>query len=283
LVLLGLVLAAIVGLALGLLGGGGSILTVPIFAYVLGYGAKQAIAMGLAVVGTTSLVGALRHWQAGNVNLRVALSFGAVAMAGTYLGARLAVFVSGAVQLVLFASVMLVAAAFMFRSDKSNREKRSVRVFPARGTAQVPRRDGAAAAGAVEPLVVSAAALPFGLLAAVGLGVGLLTGLVGVGGGFLIVPALVLLAHIPMKEAVGTSLLVIAMNAATGFAGYLGQVEIDWTSMILFATVASAGIFAGAHLVRLVTQEALRRGFAGFLVAMGLFILYQNRAVFLWT
>jgi uncharacterized membrane protein YfcA len=118
-------------------------------------------------------------------------------------------------------------------------------------------------------------------LALTGLAVGALTGLVGVGGGFLIVPALVLLAGVPMKPAVGTSLLVIAMNAAAGFAGYLGQTPIDWGVVLAFTAVAVAGILVGTRLVRFVSQVALRRSFAVFLVAMGLFILFQNRAVFL--
>ncbi len=253
--ILGLGLALLVGLSLGLLGGGGSILTVPIFVYVLGYGAKEAIAMSLAVVGAVSLFGAAGHWRAGNVNLRVALVFGSVAMAGTYGGARLAVYFSGAAQLSLFAGVMLLAAFFMFREKK-----------PAAGAALLP--EGA-----------PAARMPLGLIVAEGLAVGVLTGLVGVGGGFLIVPALVLLARVPMKQAVGTSLLVIAMKSATGFAGYLGQVQVPWAFMARFTAVAVVGILLGTHLVRYVSQSALKRAFAVFLVVMGSFILYQNRGV----
>ena len=242
-----------IGLSLGLMGGGGSILTVPIFVYVLGYGPKEAIAMSLAVVGTTSLFGALGHWKAGNVNLRVAGIFGIVAMAGTYLGARLAVFFSGAAQLVLFAVVMLVAAFFMFR-------ERSI-AAPAVGRE------------------VDLSEMPLGLIVIEGIGVGVLTGLVGVGGGFLIVPALVLLGRLPMKQAVGTSLLVIAMKSAGGFVGYLGQVEVPWGFMALFTAVAIGGILVGAHLVAFVSQSALKRSFALFLLLMGSFILYQNRGV----
>lgn len=117
---LGFALGALIGLSLGLLGGGGSILTVPIFVYVLGFEPKEAIAMSLAVVGATSLSGSVGHWRAGHVNVRVALIFGTVAMVGTYLGARLAVFFSGPVQLALFAVVMLSAALFMF-IDKKDR------------------------------------------------------------------------------------------------------------------------------------------------------------------
>jgi uncharacterized protein len=264
--LLGLALAALIGLSLGLLGGGGSILTVPIFVYVLGFGAKEAIAMSLAVVGAVSLFGAAGHWRAGNVNLRVALVFGLVAMVGTYLGARLAVYFSGAAQLALFAVVMLLAAVFMMREGK-----------PARAVGEEEAMGGAAALPGGAP----AGRMPLGLIVVEGLAVGALTGLVGVGGGFLIVPALVLLGGIPMKQAVGTSLLVIAMKSASGFLGYLGQVEVPWGFMTLFTAVAVVGILGGTYLVRFVSQAALKRAFALFLLVMGGFILYQNRGVFL--
>ena len=251
----GLLIAAVIGLSLGLLGGGGSILTVPVFVYVLGFGAKQAIAMSLAVVGATSLAGALGHWRAGNVRPRVALVFGALAMVGAYAGARLSVHFTGNTQLLLFAAVMLIAAGFMFR-----------------GRPAAPVASGSAAARP-EVRVVK--------LLVPGVGVGLLTGLLGVGGGFMIVPALVLLARVPMKQAVGTSLLIIAMNSAAGFAAYLGRVHIDWAWIGAFTVVAISGVAAGTHLVRYVSQERLRRGFAVFLVAMSAFILYHNRAALL--
>lgn len=253
----GFLLAMLIGLSLGLLGGGGSILTVPIFVYVLGFDAKEAIAMSLAVVGATSLFGTYGHWRAGNVNMRVALIFGVVAMAGTYVGARLAVFFSGAAQLALFAVVMLLAAFFMFRDRKQRR---------------------AAVASESE---VPAAQMPLGLIVLEGIAVGILTGLVGVGGGFLVVPALVILGKVQMKEAVGTSLLVIAMKSFAGFVGYLGQVDVRWGFMAGFTAVAVAGIFAGTYLVRFVSQQSLKRAFAVFLVVMGTFILYQNRQVML--
>jgi len=247
---LGLVLGALVGLSLGLLGGGGSILTVPIFVYVLGFEAKPAIAMSLAVVGATSLFGSIGHWHAGNVNARLALTFGAVTMVGTYLGARLAAYVSGAVQLTIFAFVMLAASLFMFRDRSSG--------------------DASAEGG-----------MPGVLVLGEGMAVGLLTGLVGVGGGFLIVPALVVLGRVSMKRAVGTSLLVIAMNSFAGFVGYVGQVEVAWGFMAQFTAVAIAGILAGTYLAQFVSQRALRRAFAVFLLVIGAAILYQNREVLL--
>jgi uncharacterized protein len=251
---LGLALAALVGLSLGLLGGGGSILTVPILVYVLGFEAKEAIALSLAVVGATSLVGVWGHWRAANVNVRVALVFGLVAMVGTYLGARLAVFFSGSAQLALFALVMLVAAVFMFRGRGND-------AILATALSEGPGPD--------RPFRIP-------LIAAEGVSVGILTGLVGVGGGFVIVPALVLLAGLPMKEAVGTSLLVIALKSGAGFYGYLDQVEVPWLFLAGFTSAAAAGILVGTRLVRRIPQDALRRSFALFLVVMGVLILYQN-------
>jgi uncharacterized protein len=242
---LGLALAALIGLSLGLLGGGGSILTVPVLVYVLGVAAKPAIAMSLPVVGVTSLVGAALHWRLGNVRVPTALTFGLVAALGAFAGARLAVFLGGAVQLALLAVVMLAAAGSMLRGNRTE-----------------------AAAGASPRLA---------LLIPVALGVGVLTGLVGIGGGFLVVPALVLLARVPMRQAVGTSLLVIAMNSASGFAGYLGTVDLDWPFLAGFTTAAVAGAFVGTAMASRVPQAALRRGFAVFLLAMGGFVLFKNR------
>ena len=203
---LGLALAALIGLSLGLLGGGGSILTVPILVYVLGFEAKEAIAASLVVVGATSLFGALGHWRAGRVRPRTALAFGLVAMLGAFAGARLAGLLSGTLQLAVFAVVMLAAAVSIFRGR-------------AEGDESAPPR-------------------PLPLIVLAGLAVGVLTGVVGVGGGFLIVPALVLLARLPMKQAVGTSLVVIAMNSAAGFTGYLGRVPIRWGFLLAFTAVA---------------------------------------------
>jgi uncharacterized protein len=251
--IVGFLLAALMGISLGLLGGGGSILAVPILKYVVGFGAKEAIASSLAVVGLTSLFAAIGHWRSGNVNLRVALVFGSVAMAGTYLGARLAVFFSGAAQLALFAVVLIVAAYFMLRENGPKSAEDGL-------DSDSPGKS-----------------MSYGLIVVEGVAVGVLTGLVGVGGGFLVVPALVVLGKVPMKEAVGTSLLVIAMKSAAGFVGYFGQVEVRWGYLALFTAVAIAGSLGGAYLVRYVPQEALKKTFAVFLIVMGVFILYQNR------
>lgn len=206
--------------------------------------------MSLAIVAVVSLVGALGHWRAGRVRVRTALTFGAIAMIGAFAGARLAVFLSGAAQLILLAVVMLAAAGLMLARAGG------------RGEPERPARERGL------PIVATA-----------GLGVGILTGLVGVGGGFLIVPALVLLLAVPMKEAIGTSLLVIALNAAAGFGGYIGTVEIAWGFLAAFTAIAIAGIVVGTRLVHHVQTGTLRRGFAVFLVVVGVLILYQNRAV----
>ena len=245
--LLAAALALVVGVSLGLLGAGGSILTVPIFTYVLQLPAKSAIAMSLPVVGVTSLVGAIGHWRHGHVHLSSAAVFGLVTMAGAFAGAKVAIHISGQLQLLMFAVVMLGAAASMLR----------------------PPRPPAPEAAPVTP--ASPALLGVGAI------VGVLTGILGIGGGFLLVPALVGLGHVPMHQAIGTSLLVIAMNAAAGIAGYAGHVPIDWRLVVAFTSLTILGVLAGTRLAPRVPAAVLRRAFAGVLVVIGLFLLVQNR------
>lgn len=248
--MIGFVLALVIGLSLGTLGGGGSILTVPIFVYAMGYGAKQAIAMSLPVVGATSFAGAVRHWRGGRVDFRMALLFGGFAMIGAFGGARLAGRLTGIAQLAALGVVMAVAAVSMLRRRPAADEE---------------------VGGRKAHWLVGAAS---------GAAVGVLTGIVGIGGGFLFVPALVLFGGVPMKSAIGTSLLVITMNTLAATAGYHGQVVIPWGVVAGFTAVAIVGILIGARIVDRVPAAALRRGFAYFLFAMAAFILYQNRAVF---
>ena len=255
--MLGYALALLVGLSLGVLGGGGSILTVPIFVYVMGFPAKQAIAMSLPVVGTTSLIGAFGHWRAGNLDVRTGLAFAVFAMAGARLGSLLATRVSGLAQLSLLALVMIVAAVLMLR-------RRAPQGTETQGE-QVPVQKG----------IMRVAAI-----AGVGLGVGMLTGLIGIGGGFLFVPALVLFGRLSVKTAVGTSLLVIAASTASGFFGYRGQVTVPWSIVAMFTLAALGGLAVGTRLVGHLSAQALRRLFAYFLFLMSAFILYQNRGVF---
>lgn len=238
--------AVLVGLTLGLLGGGGAIVTVPVLVYALGLDAKLAVVMALPIVGGVSLIGVVQHWRQGNVDFRTAGAFGLAAMGGAYGGARLAQFVSGRLQLTLLALLMLGSAFSMLR--------------------------GAGPKGAVESDTRN---LSVGVLA-VGLGVGVLTGLLGIGGGFLLVPALVLLAHVPMRQAVGTSLTVIAMNTAAGYLGYLGQVDLPWTLVLQFSAIAGVGIIIGSALVPRIPQLALKKSFGVLLIFLGALILWQQ-------
>lgn len=248
--MLGLFLAGLIGISLGLLGGGGSTLAVPILLYVSHLPAREAIVTSLVVVGVTSLFGAIRHWGWGNIDARAALIFGAISMAGSFTGGRAATYVPEPVQITGFAIVMITASLFMYRSASKSSDS------------------------AISPHASSLA-----IVLPVGFGVGALTGLVGIGGGFLIVPALVLLAGIDMKRAVGTSLLVISMNCLSGFLGYHGRVEVDWRYTIAFTVVAIGGAAIGTALVKHVSQKRLKKAFAVFLLVVGGFVLFNAHDV----
>lgn len=237
--------ALAIGLSLGLLGSGGSILTVPVLHYLVGQPEKLAIGGSLLVVGLVASAGCVPYAFSRQVDWRKVLWFGLPGMAGAWLGATLARWVPGALQLALFAGVMLLASWRMLSGG------------PLQSVTQEPRRLAVVAGGT---------------------GVGILSGLVGVGGGFLIVPALVLLAGVSMASAVGTSLAVIAMNSFTGFAKYqqvlAGQeLALDWSVLLTVAAVGIVGSFAGHRLGRRLPQAVLRRIFGVFLVVMGLVIV----------
>jgi uncharacterized protein len=261
--IIGHILAVAIGISLGLIGGGGSILAVPTLVYVMGVPPKSAIAMSLAIVGAVSLLGAIPHWKLGNVQLKTAGMFGLSTMLGAYAGAKIATlpFVTGTFQMLLFAAMMLLAAVFMIR-------KRS-------GTATQSPTEGIDLTLYPKPVCKYC----WLWLVTEGIGVGMLTGLVGVGGGFAIVPALVLLAKVPMKQAIGTSLVIITLNSAAGFLGYFGHVALDLNTIASFTLAASLGIVAGAYLVRFVQAKHLQKTFGYFLLAMSAFIMWQNRDV----
>ncbi len=252
LVLLGASIGLFIGLILGMLGAGGSLLSLPTFVYILHIPAKEAIAANLGVVGITAFVGAVRHYRAGNIQGRVAITFGIFSMLGSYSGARLSALVMGTTQLAVFATVVLLSAALMFRDAKAPKG---------------PKAEG-------HPVVRAL------LVVFVALIVGGIAGFIGTGGGFLIVTTMVMVFRLPMHQAVGTSLTVITMNAMAGFSGYLGQVEVPWVTLGVFATFTVSGILIGTHLIQYVAHERLRRAFAFLLLVMGALILYQNRAVF---
>lgn len=247
---LAVALSLLIGISLGLLGGGGSILTVPILIYALGVEEKSAIASSLLIVGATSAVAAVQHARAGNVVWRVALIFSGAGMAGAFLGGKLAAFIPASILLVLFALIMFGTAFAMWKGRKAT-------------TAQ------------------ARATLPIGKIILEGLVVGVVTGLVGAGGGFLVVPALALMGGLGMKEAVGSSLVVIALKSFAGFAGYASHAHIDWKLTGIVAVAAIAGSFGGARIARHVPPETLRKGFAVFVVAMAVFLLFKQVQAFI--
>jgi uncharacterized membrane protein YfcA len=239
--------ALLIGLSLGLLGSGGSILTVPVLVYLLGEHPKQAIAESLLIVGGIALLGAIPYALRGLVSWRNVPFFGLPGMAGTYLEAWLSQFVSGQVQFLTFALVMILAAYFMARPTPLRpTQKRQAWKIVLEGTA-----------------------------------VGALTGFVGVGGGFLIVPALVLLGGLPMHLAVGTSLLIIALKSFAGFYKYLHLLpaqglSVNFTVAGLFLLVGTLGSLLGGRLAVRLPQASLKRGFTLFLVVMGAYMVVQN-------
>lgn len=247
----------LIGISLGALGGGGSILTVPALVYLVGQDATTATTGSLVIVGVTSLVALLPHARAGRVRFGQGLVFGALGVGGSYLGSSLAAGVDPDLLLRAFAGLMLVVAVVMIR--------RSLR----------PSAPGDPA-DALEPSMISWRPLDcrcgrVGLLVLVASAVGLLTGFFGVGGGFVLVPALVLALRFTMPVAVGTSLLVIAVNSATALTARVGHgISLDWGVIALFTAAAIVGSLVGGRLVSRVPAAHLSRAFAGLLVLVAL-------------
>jgi uncharacterized membrane protein YfcA len=244
-IVLTVALAAVIGVSLGLLGGGGSILAVPLLLYVADLPAKEAIATSLLVVGATSAAGVVPHARAGRVRWRTGLIFGLAGMTGAYAGGRLAAYVPAWALLAGFGLMMLATATAMIRGRR-------------RAPGHVPTE------------------LPVPRIVADGVAVGLVTGLVGAGGGFLVVPALALLGGLPMPVAIGTSLLVIAMKSFAGLAGYLSSVDIRWGLAAAITAAAVAGGLVGGRLTARVHEDVLRRAFGWFVLVMGVFVLGEQ-------
>ena len=241
---LGLALGFGIGGSLGLLGGGGSILTVPALVYLVGQTPQTAVITSLAIVGANSAMGAFFHRAQGTLNWRVALLFGGAGMVTAYLAAGFSRRLSPDLLMVAFAVLMLVIGLLLiFRPAPQEVDLHELSIYKIIG--------GGAA-------------------------VGLLTGVLGVGGGFLIVPALVMLVGLPMQQAVGTSLVVIAMNSLAGFMGHLGDGALDAPALIVFVVAGLAGTFAGARLAHRLPADRLRRIFAVFVIALAVFLLYDN-------
>ncbi len=244
LLVVGLILSGGIGFSLGLIGGGGSIITVPVLVYVLDVDPHQAIGMSLAVVGVTSFLGAAIHFRNGTVDASTGALFGGAGIFGAFFGSRLTYLVSPGLLLLLFAVLMLLVASLML-------------VKGAGRGAVVRERSTWKAVGA-------------------GAIVGVLTGFLGVGGGFLIVPALVLFGGLEMKDAIGTSLLVIAINCVAGLAGHLSHGGFDPRIAALVAVCAGAGTLIGTSMSHKASPERLRTGFAVFVIGVALVLAAKN-------
>lgn len=261
---------AVVGLSLGLTGGGGAIFAVPLLVYGLGLDPREAVGVSLVTVGATALVGFVQRWRVGFVELHIGLLFAVAGMATAPVGAWLATQVSEVLLLVLFALLMLVVAARMWHKADVSAE-RNVVLAPADETGPVCRRDPRG-----ELHWNSRCAL---LLAAAGLGTGLLTGLFGVGGGFVIVPALVLFSGMGMQRAVGTSLMVIALVSASGTASLVATGRtIVWPIVGWFVGGSLAGLVVGSLLASYIGGQRLQRVFAAAILFVAVFVVARNLA-----
>ncbi len=256
--LIGFTGALFIGVILGLIGGGGSILTVPIFVYILGINPIIATAYSLFVVGSAALVGAVRNAQKGMVDFKTGIIFAIPAFITVYLTRKFVVpaipqelFSVGDFMvtkdigiMIFFALIMILASFSMIKGRKESNEQEVQYNYP--------------------------------LIIIEGLVVGFLTGIVGAGGGFLIIPALVLLAKLPMKKAVATSLMIIAIKSLIGFLGDVQNIEIDWTFLLGFTAISVIGIFIGLYLNKFIDGKKLKKGFGWFVLIMGIYIVLKE-------
>lgn len=253
--------SVLIGVALGIIGGGGSILTVPVLVYLFHIDAVLATAYSLFVVGSTSVIGSFSYFRKGLVNIRTAVIFGIPSIVAVYLTRAYLVpalpseifHIGGLVVtksmmlMLLFAALMLFASYSMIKKDRDTDD----------GSIQKQRFN--------YPLILLEGSV-----------VGVLTGLVGAGGGFLIIPALVLLSKLPMKEAVGTSLVIIAVKSLIGFMGEIGETEINWVFLAMVTGLAIAGIFIGMALSKKIDGNKLKPVFGLFVLAMGIYIIIKE-------
>jgi uncharacterized membrane protein YfcA len=241
-----LAMAGLIGLSLGLLGSGGSIVTLPVLVYVAGIPVSQAVGMSLVIVGGTSALGGLLNLRQGAFDLRAATFFALSGIGGAFAGAKFTHLVSAPVLLLLFGVLMLVVGIRMLGSGESASQSQQCKPLRCMAT---------------------------------GVAVGGLTGFLGVGGGFLILPALVLFAGLDMKTAIGTSLAVIAVNCFGGLLGQLRYLNCDWWLTLGFLLAAMAGMCAGIGLARWLAASTLRRGFAGCVVLLGFALIARNLVI----
>jgi len=263
--IIGYVASIFIGISLGLIGGGGSILTVPVLVYLFGISAELSTAYSLFIVGTTALVGGIRNATLGNVNYKTAVVFTIPAFISVYatraylvpaIPAEILtigdfVLTKDIAIMIFFALVMLAASVSMIRNKRKDGEESEVEVEPQFNV----------------PAIIAEGAV-----------VGVLTGIVGAGGGFLIIPALVLFAKIPMKKAVGTSLLIIAAKSLIGFIGDVQRpdLEIDWNLLLSVTAIAVVGIFIGIYLAKFIDGKKLKKGFGWFVLLMAIYIIAKQ-------
>ncbi|MBW7892344.1 MAG: sulfite exporter TauE/SafE family protein [Chitinophagaceae bacterium] len=259
---IGYIASILIGVSLGLIGGGGSILTVPLLVYVFKLPPVTAISYSLFIVGITSLFGAVDNFRKKQANLNLALPLGIVSPATVFLVRKhlvpaipeniLAIgdtwITKSMLTMVLFAILMLAASLSMLKKT----------TIQPTGTTTIHK------------------ASDYLLLGLFGLGIGCVTGFLGAGGGFLIIPALVVLLKLPMKQAIGTSLLIIAINSLIGFGGDIGHYEIHWRFLLFITGIATAGIFIGTFMARKIPGQKLKRGFGWFVLVMGIYIIVQE-------
>lgn len=261
----GLLASTVIGISLGLIGGGGSILTVPVLVYLFHVDPVLATAYSLFIVGLSSLVGAFPKYKAGMIDLKTALVFGVPSIIAVFLTRKVlvpaipatlfevaGVSVTKALAMMILFAVLMVAASVSMIRDKKKEEQ-----------------------AAEEPRVFN-----YPMILLEGAVVGVLTGLVGAGGGFLIIPALVMLSKLPMKQAVGTSLLIIAAKSLIGFTGDVMENadQMDWTLLSVVTALAVVGIFVGNQLSKKIDGAALKKGFGWFVLVMGIYIIIKELA-----
>ncbi len=258
--------ALLIGITLGLLGSGGSTITVPILVYLVGHDAKISIAESMAIVGLISAVGCIPFARAKQVSWSSVILFGIPAMFGTFLGAYLGGLAADAIQLFVFGFVLLLAAGIMFRKAFGKPAPELPNVTVTQHHPSGPRR--------------------YAMVFIEGIVVGMLTGFVGVGGGFLIVPALLILGKLPMRMAIGTSLVVIVMKSAIGFAKYqyylVGHgMTVDWNTIVIFALIGLVGSALGQLINQRLNHRALIQVFAVFLILVGGYVIVsESRKIF---
>jgi len=255
--ILGYTLAVFIGISLGLIGGGGSILTVPVLVYLFHIEPALATSYSLFIVGMTSLSGAIYQYSKGYVDLKAALSFGLMSV--------VTVFAVRKYLLPLIPDILWQAGALTLTKSTAIMVLFAVLMLAASVSMVLGHREQAGSARTSLPVLL-----------AFGIGVGLVTGLLGAGGGFLIIPALVLLTKTPMRMAIGTSLFIVTINSLVGFAGDIGHVYIDWSFLFIILAITVFGVLIGSIIGRQISGERLRVGFGWFVLTMGIYILSRE-------